>query len=61
MSRFWIDPLAIAEGGPKSLRASNLPDLEKGKMLKFGGEPGDDLALCDKMQEMFDMMDWIDT
>lgn len=29
-------------------------------MRKFGGEPDDGSALSDKMQAMFDSMDWMD-
>lgn len=29
-------------------------------MRKFGGEPGEGSALSDKMQAMFDSMDWME-
>jgi hypothetical protein len=35
--------------------------LEAERLNLFGGEPGDDPGLCDKMMEVFEGMDWIDT
>jgi hypothetical protein len=34
---------------------------ESERLKLFGGEPGDDPGLCDKMMEVFEGMDWIDT
>jgi hypothetical protein len=35
--------------------------IEAEQIKLFGGEPGDDIALCYKMMEVFEGMNWIDS
>lgn len=48
----WIDPVAICDSYSSA--------LERLAIRKFGGEPGEnEFGLIDKMQEMFDSMNWV--
>lgn len=36
-------------------------DIQRQQLRIYGGEPGDDVGLCLKMDEMFDGMEWVDS
>ena len=35
--------------------------IEEHQLKVYGGEPGDDVGLCFKMEEAFEGMDWVDS